>query len=175
MFAKLRNAPVVRRFSKFVLIGLSCLVVDLVVLNVMLRVLSLSAGDVRINLWGVGELGINKYIAATVAFLCGAANGYFWNRLWTFREAPAKRVKVQFMQYVAVGVSGWLLSLLIMAVLVEGVGSRLDLNVLSALALRVSDVEMDAQLLYLNLVRLTAVAVVAIWDFTLQSVWTFAH
>lgn len=139
MLSRLITPATIRRFIQFGLIGLTCVVVDMVVLNVLVK-----------GFW-VRGLEVNVYAATVISFLCAATNGYYWNRLWTFRGAPRKRVSRQWTQYVAVGVSGFLLSLLIMAVGIEWLA------------------------LHYNVARLSAIAIVAVWDFALQSVWTFGH
>jgi putative flippase GtrA len=130
---------VVRRFVQFVIIGLSCVVVDLIVLNLLVK-----------GFW-IDGYGVNVYVATTISFLCGATNGYYWNRKWTFRDAPRKYIPRQYSQFVIVGVSGFVLSLLLMALFIEGLG------------------------LHYNVARLGSIAIVAVWDFALQSVWTFGH
>jgi putative flippase GtrA len=139
MLSRLLARPVICRFVQFSLIGLTCVLVDMVVLNAL------------VNGFGVPTLKVNVYVAATLSFLCAATNGYYWNRVWTFRAAPRKRAARQWTQYVVVGVSGYLLGLLLMAVGIEGLA------------------------LHYNVARLSAIAIVAAWNFALQSVWTFGH
>lgn len=100
-----------------------------------------------------------KYPAVTVAFLVSVVNGYVWNKRWTFREAQAKAVHTQFGQFLLVNTIGFGLDLLIIRLL--SVPLETDFRISMVLAT--------------NLAQLVATAVVVVWNFTANRLWTFKH
>jgi putative flippase GtrA len=91
----LPRRPFVAEACKFAVVGAS---------NTLLSLLVYSA------LVSVGEW---YPLAAAIAFVAGAANGYTWNRRWTFRRgarrAPLKYLAVQLLGLGATELLLWLL------------------------------------------------------------------
>jgi len=75
----------VKRYTKFVLVGLSNATVDLVVLNALMLLTPRATAR---------ELLIYN----TVAVICAIANSYFWNCRWTFADSSngSLRQRVSF-------------------------------------------------------------------------------
>lgn len=138
-----------RQFVKFGLVGTSSTLINLGVLYLMLRL-----------------LGGHRYISATVAFLVSVVNGYYWNRRWTFKDAPTKSVGTQFTQFVLVNLISLALDLLI---------------------IRLASVPLEAELRHLQTAwppdkiervavlaaQLIATAVIVFWNYFANRFWTF--
>jgi putative flippase GtrA len=90
------------RFARFALVGASNGVVAFLTYSLLLA------------------LEVAYPVAATVGYLAGIANGYTWNRLWTFETGPFHLL--EFSRYFVVQGSGLGLNLLLLVVLIEGVG-----------------------------------------------------
>ena len=144
----------VRQFVKFGIVGASSTVINLAVLYVMLRLVH--------GHW------YDRYIDATVAFLVSVVNGYYWNRRWTFKEAPTKALHTQFIQFVLVNLVGLVLDLLIIRLL--SVPLEHQLHGLEA-AWPPDKIERFAVLA----AQLVATAVIVFWNFFANRFWTFKH
>jgi putative flippase GtrA len=81
------------------------------------------------------------------AFIVSAANGYVWNRVWTFRSSDS-RVALQFGKFVVV----------------VGVGLFLNAVIVNAL------LELDLRLI---VCLIAATVVVSFWNFFVNRQWTF--
>jgi len=79
---------VLRQIMKFVIVGVSNTLVDLMVLNFLIFLTGVASGL---------PFGVFKGIS----FLVAATNSYFWNKRWTFRSN--KKVFVQFLTVSTVG------------------------------------------------------------------------
>ncbi len=100
-----------------------------------------------------------RYPSVTVAFLVSVVNGYVWNKRWTFREAQAKAVHTQFSQFLLVNAVGFGLDLLIIRLISGPLETNLHLSMVIAT----------------NIAQLVATAVVVVWNFTANRLWTFKH
>ena len=144
----------VRQLVKFGIVGASSTIINLVVLYVMLRLVH--------GHW------YDRYIDTTVAFLVSVVNGYYWNRRWTFRSAPARAVHTQFTQFVLINLVGlgldWLFILLISSPLER------ELRLIES-GWPPDKIERVAVLA----AQLIATAVIVFWNFFANRHWTFKH
>ena len=93
-----------RQLAKFCIVGGSGYVVNLFVF------------------WLCFELAdMHHLVAATLAFVAGVTNNFWWNRHWTFR-AGAGRAETQAPRFFAVSVVAFLFALAVLEVLVSVVG-----------------------------------------------------
>jgi putative flippase GtrA len=51
------------------------------------------------------KIGIRKYAANSLGFMCAASNNFIWNRLWTF-ESTDPDVAVQYLVFILVSLGG---------------------------------------------------------------------
>jgi putative flippase GtrA len=140
----------VRQFVKFGIVGVSSTVINFAVLNLMLAMTH------------------HRYFSATVAFLVSVVNGYIWNKKWTFKEAQAKAVHTQFIQFLLVNLIGLGLDLLIIGLLSGPCETLLHH---SYPHLSTDSVFKIAT----NLAQLVATAVIVFWNFFANRLWTFKH
>jgi len=102
--AGMRKSKNWRELIKFCIVGGSGYAVNLCIFALSFKVLDL------------------HYIAAaTVAFVGGVTNNFWWNRHWTFR-AGAGRTETQAPRFFAVSVAAFLFALAILEVLVSVAG-----------------------------------------------------
>ena len=138
----LAQRPGLRQLVKFGLVGASSTAVNFAVLNLMLI-----------------ALHQNRYVAVTIAFLVSVVNGYFWNKRWTFKSAPAKAVHTQFTQFLLVNAVSWGLDLLFVRLISVPLEHDFTLSMVKAT----------------NIAQLVATGVLVFWNFFANRVWTFKH
>ncbi len=143
----LAHRPGLRQLVKFGIVGASSTVVNFAVLNLMLVVLHQT-----------------KYPSVTVAFLVSVVNGYFWNRRWTFKAAPAKAAHTQFTQFLLVNTVGLGLDWLMIRLL----------SVPFERSLHLSNAHLS-MVIATNLAQLVATGVAVFWNFFANRFWTFKH
>jgi dolichol-phosphate mannosyltransferase len=102
--AGLRKSKNWRQLAKFCIVGGSGYVVNLLVFAVCFNALDL-----------------HHVPAATVAFVAGVTNNFWWNRHWTFR-ARAGRPEVQAPRFFTVSVVAFLFALAVLELLVSVAG-----------------------------------------------------
>ena len=102
--AGLRKAKNWRQLAKFCIVGSSGYVVNLCVFALC-----------------VSAFEMHHLLAATVAFVAGVTNNFWWNRHWTFR-AKAGRADVQAPRFFTVSVVAFLFALVVLELLVSVVG-----------------------------------------------------
>ncbi len=90
----------------------------------------------------------NKYISNSLGFILAATNNYLWNRLWTFQSANSN-IPVEYGKFLTISVIGLGINNLVLYLLHE----KLHLN------------------FYLS--KLFAIAVVTLWNFTMNYLFTF--
>jgi len=88
------------QLAKFLVVGVSGYVVNLVVFSVLVR-----------------GPGLHYLAAATISFLFAVTNNYVWNRLWTFRGQRG-HVAYQGMRFLIVAVASLGANLLVLQALV---------------------------------------------------------
>ena len=87
------------------------------------RFLVVGVGNTAVSFavyWLLLSLAIWYVVAAAVAFVAGALNGYIFNRRWTFAAADSARARVL---YFTVMVTGALSTSLLVLLLVRAVGT----------------------------------------------------
>jgi dolichol-phosphate mannosyltransferase len=99
--AGLKKSKNWRQLAKFCIVGGSGYVVNLLVFALC-----------------VGPFGMHHITAATVAFVAGVTNNFWWNRHWTFR-AGAGRAESQAPRFFAVSVVAFLFALGVLELLVS--------------------------------------------------------
>ena len=102
--AGLRKSKNWRQLAKFCIVGGSGYVVNLCVFAIAFEVLNL-----------------HHLVAATLAFVVGVTNNFWWNRHWTFR-AGAGRADSQASRFFAVSVVAFLFAAAILELLVSVAG-----------------------------------------------------
>jgi putative flippase GtrA len=102
--AGMRKTKNWRQLAKFCIVGGSGYVVNLCVFALC-----------------VGAFDMHHILAATIAFVAGVTNNFWWNRHWTFR-AGAGRPEVQAPRFFTVSVVAFLFGLAVLELLVTVVG-----------------------------------------------------
>ena len=138
--------PAVRQFIKFCTVGLSSTVVDKGLLWVL-------QGALPLWPW---------WVCATISFCLGVSNGFFWNRLWTFRahgegHAPASQQYMKFLVSNAVGLALNLSFTKVFLILFTGQVWH----------------DGNPERLHVLIASLCAAPIVVIWNFTIARRWTF--
>ena len=114
--AGMRKSKNWRQLAKFCIVGGSGYVVNLLVFTLAFQ-----------------ALDMHHLLAATVAFVAGVTNNFWWNRHWTFR-ARAGRAEVQAPRFFTVSVVAFLFALGMLELLVSVVG----LNEVAAQAIAIA-------------------------------------
>jgi dolichol-phosphate mannosyltransferase len=102
--AGMRKSKNWRQLAKFCIVGGSGYVVNLFVFFLCFELADM-----------------HHLIAATIAFIAGVTNNFWWNRHWTFR-AGAGRAEAQAPRFFAVSVVAFLFALVVLELLVSVVG-----------------------------------------------------
>jgi putative flippase GtrA len=89
-------------------------------------------------------------------YSAGIANNYTLNRLWTYSDSRSKRVSLQFLQFAVVSICGLLLNNAIVLLLTSWLDLLYDAPSASYLP-----------------AKLFATALVLVWTFTANRLWTF--
>ena len=90
----------------------------------------------------------NKYLSNSIGFILAATNNYLWNRLWTFQSTNTD-IPVEYGKFFLISVVGLGINNLVVYLL----HGKLKLN--------------------FYLAKLFAIAVVTIWNFTMNYIFTF--
>ncbi len=148
----------VRQLVKFCIVGVSSLVIDLLVFNLLLD--------------HVAPIG-----ALAAAFVAGVANSFFWNSRWTF-HGNQRNLKRQLPIFVGTNLFGFFLSTFITSgvLILAGYWALMQTNYPPMETLRlVFFREKDAGFsrLALNAAKMCSAVVVVIWNFTASKFITF--
>ena len=127
-----------QRVGRFLVVGASGTVLDFVLLTLL------------------KALGLATLPANTLSFSAGIVNNFLLNRWWTYADARAKPVGVQFGQFALVSLIGLLLN--------NGIMLLLDAPISNLLS--------GATWSYM-LAKILATAVVIVWNFVANRYWTF--
>lgn len=112
-------------------------------------------------LWTSHEVFHVYYLwAAVIAFVVADTNNYIWNRLWTFKSKG--RIRLQYPQFLLVSVDGLMLDLILLWAIIE--------NLMPALG-----IAQDKASLYLVVAQSIAILVVSVFNFLMNSIWTFGE
>jgi len=140
------------KFIKFSLVGVLGTVIDFVLFNLILYVLSYVLGWSLLVQFGLNG---NLLVANTISFGAGVLNNYTWNRLWTFKEARQAKKRRQLVKFAMVSLVGLLLNSLIVLTLAA-----------------ILDPIVSEPLSY-NLAKVFATGIVLFWNFGANRFWTF--
>ena len=94
------------------------------------------------------KFGWNKYVSNSIGFTLAATNNYLWNRLWTF-QSTSPEIPVEYGKFLIIAIIGLGINNLVIYLLHD----KLKLN------------------FYLS--KLFAIAIVTIWNFTMNYLFTF--
>jgi putative flippase GtrA len=100
----------VQQFVKFFVVGVSNTLVDLIVLNWLIWLFSISAGP-----------GYSLFKA--ISFIIANLNSYFWNKKWTFKTARG-----DFRQFFVVSLVGLLVNVAAASFVVNFIGPQFGLT-----------------------------------------------
>lgn len=100
------------------------------------------------------------WVSQSISFALGVTNGFFWNRLWTFKSDAHASMKQQYPKFVASNVIGLLLNLLFTKGFLILFTSHLKHNVSG-----------DKNIILIA--SLCAVPLVVVWNFSVSHFWTF--
>jgi putative flippase GtrA len=133
------NRKEIKRFSKFLAVGLTGFVVDFGILNLLLA------------------LGVIFWLAQSCSFFAAVVNNFTWNRYWTYPDSRAKPLLRQLGMFAVLSLIGYAIRTPI-ALLLHGPYTALLQSVLGM-------PPATAELLGKNMAVATAVLVVLFWNF----------
>ncbi len=146
------NRKEFKRFSKFLVVGLTGFVVDFGVFNLLLRSLSFA-----------------PVLAQAVSFTLAAINNFTWNRYWTYPDSRSKPIVRQFGMFFVLSVIGLLIRTPIFALfsgplvaLVESMQYGIFAGLIDFVT---NTLHISIEQLGLNLALAIAVLVVLFWNF----------
>jgi putative flippase GtrA len=155
--------PELRRFIKFCIVGFSSTFVSFAVLNLCHYALHLPL-----------------FSSLTAAFLLSLANGFYWNRKWTWKKARANSAQEQSLKFLVVNIVGFFLNTTIVVLIVAhftipgGI-----LHNLPALKRLLWNVVVGSHRSYskwlINGAQLAAIGIVMFWNYFANRQWTFKH
>ncbi len=96
-----RRFRVVFQAAKFATIGAANTIIDFGVLNLLAI------------LWPVGDSDFLFMFYKSISFTVAVVNSYFWNKFWTFEKRDTSRAAGEFLQFIAISVSGAVLNVLV--------------------------------------------------------------
>ena len=102
-----RRGPEVRRFARFLVVGLSGTAIDFILL------------------WLLKGAGMATLSANSLSFSAGAVSNFTWNRLWTFPEARSRHWALQLAQFLAVSLVGLAINDVVVLLLQASLGALL--------------------------------------------------
>jgi putative flippase GtrA len=152
--------PGLAQFAKFCIVGITSTVIDFGGLNLLHY-----------------RFGLPIAIAATFSFLVAVANGFYWNRRWTFR-AVEQDPKKQYPKFLLTNCIGWVLNLSIMTgmlLLAARIGlmhtDRAPAEIVSLIA--TGQGKQEFHWMALNGAKAVSTVIVMAWNYTAARFWTF--
>ena len=94
------------------------------------------------------KFGWNKYISNSIGFILAATNNYIWNRLWTF-QSTSTEIPVEYGKFLIIATIGLAINNFVIYLLHEKFKQNFYLS------------------------KLIAIAIVTIWNFTMNYFFTF--
>ncbi len=94
------NRKEFKRFSKFLVVGITGFVVDFGVFNLLIRAVGLP--DVPV----AGIMVKGATLAQAVSFSLAAINNFLWNRYWTYPDSRSKPILRQFGMFFVLSLIG---------------------------------------------------------------------
>ena len=146
------NKKEFKRFTKFLVVGITGFVVDFGIFNLLLRGLNFQA-----------------VAAQAISFTCAAINNFVWNRFWTYPESRSKPILLQFGQFFVLNLIGVLVRSVVFSLLSEamvGLVTSLQTGLFSGLInFAINTLHMTLQQLGYNGALAVAVVTVLFWNF----------
>lgn len=146
------NRKEFKRFSKFLVVGVTGFVVDFGIFNLLLR-----------------ALNFPPVLAQAISFTLAAINNFTWNRYWTYPDSRSKPILRQFGMFFVLSVIGLLIRTPIFALfsgpmvaLVETMQSGVFAGLINFVT---GTLHISIEQLGLNLALAIAVLVVLFWNF----------
>jgi dolichol-phosphate mannosyltransferase len=143
------NKKEVKRFGKFAIVGISGLVVDYFILNLLTYF-----------------LGVSKWPAIGIAFTCAAINNFVWNRVWVYPESREVKKRKQLPVFFTVNAVGLGINWLIFFLLNQPMDNLMA-------AMPISLVARHHLGISLNVTKGIAAVVVMFWNFAINRLVTF--
>ena len=153
------NRKEFKRFSKFLVVGITGFIVDFGVFNLLIGAVGIQA----VSIFGIVIKG--AVIAQAISFSLAAINNFTWNRYWTYPESRSRALHHQLGMFFLVNVAGVAIRIPILR-FVEPV----ILNWLNASAL---DLPVTTEFLARNITLAIAVGIVMLWNFFVNRYWTY--
>jgi putative flippase GtrA len=141
-----------KRFTKFLVVGVTGFIVDFGIFNLLLR-----------------ALNFPPVLAQAISFTSAAINNFIWNRYWTYPDSRSKPLLRQFGMFFVLSVIGLLIRTPIFALfsgpmvaLVEAMQSGVFAGLINFVT---GTLHISIEQLGLNLALAVAVLVVLFWNF----------
>jgi putative flippase GtrA len=146
------NRQEVKRFSKFLVVGVTGFIVDFGVFNLLLK-----------------ALNFPPVLAQAISFTLAAINNFTWNRYWTYPDSRSKPILRQFGMFFVLSVIGLLIRTPIFALfsgpmvaLVESMQYGVFAGLINFIT---GTLHISIEQLGLNMALAVAVLVVLFWNF----------
>jgi putative flippase GtrA len=146
------NRKEFKRFTKFLVVGVTGFIVDFGIFNLLLR-----------------ALNFPPVLAQAISFTSAAINNFIWNRYWTYPDSRSKPILRQFGMFFVLSVIGLLVRTPIFALfsgpmvaLVESMQYGIFAGLID---FTTSTLHVSIEQLGLNLALAIAVLVVLFWNF----------
>jgi putative flippase GtrA len=146
------NRKEFKRFTKFLVVGVTGFIVDFGIFNLLLR-----------------TLNFPPVLAQAISFTSAAINNFIWNRYWTYPDSRSKPLLRQFGMFFVLSVIGLLIRTPIFALfsgpmvaLVESMQSGVFAGLIDFVT---GTLHISIEQLGLNLALAVAVLVVLFWNF----------
>ena len=138
-----------RRFAKFAVVGLSGLVIDVTVLNLL------------------KFSGVSTPVAVAVGFLVAVLNNFYWNRRWVYPETRAVKKRHQLPLFMMVNSFGLLIN--------EAIFYFFEVPFASVFRDLLVGNEAVAATLGLNFTKGVGAVIVMVWNFAVNRLVTFRN
>jgi putative flippase GtrA len=146
------NRQEFKRFSKFLVVGVTGFIVDFGVFNLLLK-----------------ALNFPPVLAQAISFTLAAINNFTWNRYWTYPDSRSKPILRQFGMFFVLSVIGLLIRTPIFALFSDpmvALVETMQYGVFAGLIGFVTNtLHISIEQLGLNLALAVAVLVVLFWNF----------
>jgi putative flippase GtrA len=143
------NHRELKRFAKFMVVGVIGAAVDFGTYNLLNEVFELA-----------------PELSGTISFILAICSNFLWNRYWTYPDSRSKPIVYQFVQFFIVNVLGIVIRLPIIA---------LTRNPLANVMERLFSLNSaTAETIGNNLALAIAVVIVMFWNFFVNRFWTYS-
>jgi putative flippase GtrA len=135
--------PIMVQIARFCIVGFLSTAIEIAVINVLFAVSGQTAG-------------IYFSLFKTLTFLIALGNGYFFNKIWTFKSEE-RRVHIEFSKYAGVNLVGIVLNVGTASLIVNVIGAPVGFS----------------ETVWANIGVIVAVFVVMVWNFTSYRLFVF--